>query len=107
MVVYSQNNTWLCFKHGEFASKDISDANNQLPFPDCPRCAYVKSNNLCIECEKHKATVTFALSTFEYIHGLYETICVCCHFKRVEKNYQDAKQGYEDFKAKMEGTVCE
>src|SRR5579863_2138867 len=101
MFPYSKDGKWHCPKHGDIGIMDASviPENGQLQvpvdWPTCPSCAFVTAEKLCVECEKHKATVQFSDSAMDYVHGFVEALCKCCYFKRVEKVFDDVKANYE------------
>jgi hypothetical protein len=103
MSVYGQGEKWFCFKHGEFEADLPTDA---WRVPSCPKCSAVFAADLCVDCEIHKATVNFSESTLAYVHGMTEKICRCCHFKRVEKSFNEIRTNYEKFKMELEGNPC-
>ena len=79
----------------------------QLPFPDCPKCKAVADADLCRECEKHKATINFSQDQMSYIHGFIERICLCCHVARVEKHFEEVKDGLELLKENLRNNPCD
>jgi hypothetical protein len=56
---------------------------------------------LCYDCGKHKATVPFANSAMDMIHGMTIHICQCCYFKRVETAWKDVNENYLKLKAEQ------
>jgi len=52
-----------------------------------------KEKDLCVMCKKNKATITFANSTMDYIHGFASRICQQCYDEIRNKNpwFQEGK----------------
>ncbi len=42
----------------------------------------VPPNTLCYECNNHKATLIYTVSTFEAVHGNYSYLCACCAYNK-------------------------
>jgi len=59
----------------------------------------------CDDCKTHKATIPFANSTMDFVHGFALNICRCCYLKRVETAYNETRENYEKLKA--DTTICE
>jgi hypothetical protein len=115
MSIYSQDNEWVCHKHGVFSNlipevhgfaQGIPGVIQNFVFPDCPKCLAVKEKGLCVDCESHAGTVNFSDSTMSYIHGMARKICRCCYRKIVEKAYLDAKENFEKLSTQLALEPC-
>jgi hypothetical protein len=99
---FSQDNEWMCVKHGVYRPVDPAAA----VFPNCPKCQEVAKKGLCVDCESHAGTVNFSESTMSYIHGMTKKICRCCYRKIVEKAYLDAKENFEKLSTDLALEPC-
>lgn len=106
MSVYSQDNEWICLKHGAFSDFNPADFGFGLAFPDCPKCRMVAEKGLCVDCESHAGTVNFSQSVMDYTHGGSKKICRCCYRKIVEKTYLEAKENFEHLSVELALTPC-
>lgn len=112
-MVTGQNGKWTCAKHGDFAEMPPTYLNGtlngaqQMPWPECPACVALQKNDICRECEKHPATVSFANDSMSFIHGMTERICLCCHVARVEKHLEETIEGLARVKAELAAHPCD
>jgi hypothetical protein len=121
--VSGQDGKWSCSKHGEFETvvpvlgEVISDFGDLLaenvplyngtPIPQCPTCRGIQEQDLCRECEKHKATVQFSNSAMDYVHGMVERICQCCYVNRIEKIHADVTANLAAQKEILNNNPCD
>jgi len=93
-----------CSKHGSYDA-DFTINTESYTIRLCPKCTELTEKDICVECEKHKATMNYSDSGIEWAHFGPERICHCCYLKRVEEAYNNVKQNYERLLA--ENKTCE
>lgn len=99
---------FLCVRHGEYEAEAEAEADTwtQVQIPHCLKCLDVNTRNLCVDCEKHKATETVSDSALDYIHGFSKRLCLCCHVKHVEEHLAEVQAGLLHWKEKLRQEPC-
>jgi hypothetical protein len=92
-----------CFKHGDYDTEDTPLQG----YNPCPKCEDVRAKDICVECEKHKATTTFANSTMNHIHGFTERICRCCYLALVSDALKKTQENFNRLTKELQEKPCE
>lgn len=90
----------LCVRHGNYPV-DSNDVMTQ-----CPKCQKIKAEDLCVECEKHSASINFAEGTIAYIHGMSARICRCCYAEKLRATIDRIIPQYNALVKDIEANPC-
>jgi len=104
-----------CPKHKEYevGNGTLIEKDNSITFQQgdvgyisCPKCDEVAEKKLCVECEKHLATVPYAESQMDWIYGFTSNICQCCYVKKVQKVFDNTQENLKKQKEELEKNPC-
>jgi len=108
MRLIEKDGRLYCEKHGEVIiitpSKVGNNGHGSIPM--CLKCKDLIERDVCIDCENHKATVSFAEGPFAAQMQMFDRLCRCCQIKRHELRIKYSTDIIEKVKGEMLVAPC-